>query len=55
MVADMNSLEQAARVSMGGCQDTEAPPSSRTTHLPFRLGAVALLAALVLAAAWQFS
>ena len=54
MVADMNRLEQAARVSMG-CQDTEAPPSSRPTHLPFRLGAVALLAALVLAAAWQFS
>ncbi|WP_296741927.1 hypothetical protein [Mesorhizobium sp.] len=55
MVADMNRLEQAARVSMGGFQDTEAPPSSRSSHLSFRLGAVALLAALVLAAAWQLA
>jgi len=55
MVADMNRLEQAARVSMGGFQDAEAPRSSRPSHLPFRLGLVALLAALVLAAAWQLT
>ncbi|WP_189350494.1 MULTISPECIES: hypothetical protein [unclassified Mesorhizobium] len=55
MVADMNRLEQAARVSMSGFQDAEAPPSPRSSHLTLRLGAVALLAALVLAAAWQLS
>lgn len=55
MVAEMNRLEQAARVSMGGYQDTETQLSSRPSHLPFRLGAVALLAAVVLAAAWQLT
>ncbi|MEW6629922.1 MAG: hypothetical protein AB1440_03535 [Pseudomonadota bacterium] len=55
MVGDMNRLEQAARVSMGGFQDAEVPPSSRRSHLPLRFGAVALLAALVLAAAWQLT
>lgn len=51
--ADMNRLEQAARVSMSGFQDAEAPP--RSSHLSLRLAAVALLAALVLAAAWQLT
>ncbi|MDX8490538.1 hypothetical protein RFN29_03000 [Mesorhizobium sp. VK22B] len=46
MVADMNRLEQAARVSMSGFQDAEAPPSPRSARLSLRLGAVALLAAL---------
>lgn len=36
MVAEMNRLEQAARVSMGGYQDTETQLSSRPSHLPFR-------------------
>lgn len=53
MVADMNRLEQAARVSMSGFQDNEPPPAPRSPHLLLHLGAIALLAALVLAAAWQ--
>jgi len=55
MVADLNRLEQAARVSMGDFHEAEPPPSSRPSHLPLRLGTVALLAALVLAAAWQLT
>jgi len=55
MVADMNRLEQAARISMSGFQDAEAPAAPRATHFPLRLGAVALLAALALAAAWQLA
>lgn len=53
MVADMNRLEQAARVSMSGFQDAEPPPLLRRSHLPPRLLAVALLAILALTAAWQ--
>ncbi len=53
MVADMNRLEQAARVSMSGFQDAEPPTAPRSSHLPFRLGAIALLAAMALTAAWQ--
>ncbi|CDX23703.1 conserved hypothetical protein [Mesorhizobium plurifarium] len=52
MVADMNRLEQAARVSMSGFQDAEPPPA-RSSHLSLRLGAIAVLAAVALAAAWQ--
>jgi hypothetical protein len=52
-VADMNRLEQAARVSMSGFQDAEAPPPPRSSHLFLRLAAVALLAAMALTAAWQ--
>ncbi|NUS21215.1 MAG: hypothetical protein HOQ25_15735 [Mesorhizobium sp.] len=52
-VADMNRLEQAARVSMSGFQDAESPPAPRSFHLSLRLGAIALLAAVALAAAWQ--
>ncbi|WP_189602220.1 hypothetical protein [Mesorhizobium sp. M8A.F.Ca.ET.161.01.1.1] len=54
-VADMNRLEQAARVSMSGFQDADPPASPRSSHLSLRLGAVALLAALVLTAAWQLT
>jgi hypothetical protein len=53
MVADTNKLEQAARVSMSGFQDAEPQPTPRSFHLPLRLGAVALLAAVALTAAWQ--
>lgn len=53
MVADMNRLEQAARVSMSGFQDAEPPPASQSSHLSLRVGAIALLAAVALTAAWQ--
>lgn len=53
MVADMNRLEQAARVSMSGFQDAEPPPAPRSPHLALRLGAIALLAAVAMTAAWQ--
>ncbi|WP_292147526.1 hypothetical protein [Mesorhizobium sp.] len=46
MVADMNKLQQAARVSMSGFQDADPQPAPRSSHLPLRLGAVALLAAV---------
>ena len=52
MVADMNRLEQAARVSMSGFQDPE-PPAPRSSHLSLRLAAVAHLAAVALTAVWQ--
>jgi hypothetical protein len=53
MVADMNRLEQAARVSMSGFQDSEPPPLPRPAYRTLRLGAVALLAVVALTAAWQ--
>jgi hypothetical protein len=53
MVADMNRLEQAARVSMSGFQDPEPPPAPRSSHLSLRLAAVALLAIVALTAVWQ--
>ncbi|CAN7308024.1 hypothetical protein LJR234_001697 [Mesorhizobium amorphae] len=55
-VADMNRLEQAARVSMSGFQDPEAPAlASRHFHPLLRFAAVVLVAAVVLAAAWQLT
>ncbi|RUX29070.1 hypothetical protein EOA23_14225 [Mesorhizobium sp. M2A.F.Ca.ET.042.01.1.1] len=53
MVADTNKLEQAARVSMSGFQDAEPQPAPRSSRLSLRIGAVALLAAVALTAAWQ--
>ena len=55
MVADMNRLEQAARVSMGEFQDPELPasPAPRTSHPALRLAAFALIAAVLLVAAFQ--
>ncbi|WP_224545613.1 hypothetical protein [Mesorhizobium sp. CA16] len=53
VVADLNRLEQAARVSMSGFQDAELPPPPRSSHLSLRLGTIALLAAVALTAAWQ--
>jgi len=52
-VADINRLEQAARVSMGEFQDPESPasPSPRTSHLALRRAAFALITAVILAAA----
>lgn len=52
-VADMNKLEQAARVSMSGFQDAEPRSAPRSSRLSLRLGAVAVLAAVALTAAWQ--
>ncbi|WP_192182271.1 hypothetical protein [Mesorhizobium amorphae] len=55
-VADMNRVEQAARVSMSGFQDPEAPTSaSRHFHPLLHFAAVVLVAAVVLAAAWQLT
>ncbi len=56
-VADMNRLEQAARVSMGGFQEPESPalPSPRTSRLALRLAAFALIIAILLLAAFQLS
>ncbi|UVK40169.1 hypothetical protein LHFGNBLO_001603 [Mesorhizobium sp. AR10] len=56
-VADMNRLEQAARVSMGGFQDLEASalPSPRISHPSLRFVVIALVAVLVLIAAFQLN
>ena len=56
-VADMNRLEQAARVSMSGFQDLD-PSTSRSPHVShpsLRLAIVALVAVIVLIAALQLS
>ncbi|MER8438144.1 hypothetical protein NKH36_14675 [Mesorhizobium sp. M1312] len=54
-VADINRLEQAARVSMGGFQDLETSvmPSPRASLPPPGLAAIGLAAVVVLAAAFQ--
>jgi hypothetical protein len=54
-VTDMNKLEQAARVSMGGFQDSEASvsPSPHASHMPLRFIAFVLIAFIVLIAAMQ--
>jgi hypothetical protein len=54
MITNMNRLEQAARISMSGFQDALPPPAPRPSHISLRLGAIALLAAVALAA-WQLS
>jgi len=48
-VADMNRLEQAARISMGEFEDSEAsaPPLSQVPHAPLRLAALVLTVAIV--------
>jgi len=55
MVADMNRLEQAARVSMGGFQDqeTSAPPLPPAPQASLRLAAVGLAAVIVAIALFQ--
>ncbi|RWC44411.1 MULTISPECIES: hypothetical protein [unclassified Mesorhizobium] len=54
-VADINRLEHAARVSMGGFQDLEATamPSPRASHPTPGLAAIGVAAVVVLAAAFQ--
>ena len=54
-VADMNRLEQAARVSMSGFQDPDASasPAPHAWHPLLRFAAVALVAAIVLIVASQ--
>lgn len=56
-VADMNRLEQAARVSMSGFQDPDAAatPSQHVWHPMLRLAAIALVTALVLIVASQLA
>jgi len=56
-VADMNRLEQAARVSMSGFQDPDASasPSPHAWHPWLRFAAVALVVAVVLIAASQLA
>ena len=49
----MNRLEQAARLSMSGFQDSEPPPLPRPPFSSLRLGAIAFLAVVALTAAWQ--
>jgi hypothetical protein len=55
MVADMNRLEQAARMSMGGFQDqeTSALPPSPASHASLRLAALVLAAVIVAIALFQ--
>ncbi|MGX9142896.1 hypothetical protein [Mesorhizobium sp. 128a] len=54
-VADMNRLEQAARVSMSGFQDPDAPasPLPHAWHPFLRFAAVAFVVAIVLIVASQ--
>lgn len=56
-VADMNRLEQAARISMSGFQDLDpsAAPSLHVSDTALRLAIVALVAVIVLIAALQLS
>lgn len=56
-VADMNRLEQAARVSMSGFQDLDpsAAPSTHVSHTALRLAIIALVAVVVLVAALQIT
>jgi hypothetical protein len=56
-VADMNRLEQAARVSMSGFQDPDAPasPLPHAWHPLLRFAAVALVVAVVLVATSQLA
>lgn len=56
-VADMNRLEQAARVSMSGFQDLDASaaPSPHVSHPLLRLAIIALVAVIVLIAALQLT
>ena len=56
-VADMNRLEQAARVSMSGFQDPDAAarPSPHPWHPLLRFAAVAFVAVIVLIVASQLS
>ncbi|MEP6564789.1 MAG: hypothetical protein ABJB10_06585 [Mesorhizobium sp.] len=56
-VADMNRLEQAARVSMSGFQDLDASvsPSPHVSHRSLRLAIIALVAVIMLIAALQFA
>jgi len=56
-VADMNRLEQAARVSMSGFQDPDAATSAlpHPWHPLLRFAVFALVAAMVLIAASQLA
>jgi hypothetical protein len=54
-VADMNRLEQAARIAMGEFQDSEAsaPPPSSSSAALLRLVALGVVAMIVAVALFQ--
>ncbi|RWO42231.1 MAG: hypothetical protein EOS12_19930 [Mesorhizobium sp.] len=54
-VADMNRLEQAARISIGEFEDSEssAPPLAPVPNGALRLVALALVAVIVVVALYQ--
>ncbi|MCV3207767.1 hypothetical protein OHD62_14075 [Mesorhizobium sp. YC-39] len=52
-VSDMNRLEQAARVSMGGFQDPEASAAPHTSYSSLRIAIVISIVTIVLIAALQ--
>lgn len=54
-VADMNRLEQAARISMGEFEDSEAsaPPLAPVSHASPRLVVLGLVAVIVAMALYQ--
>lgn len=56
-IADMNRLEQAARVSMSGFQDLDpsSVPLPHVSHPLLRLAIVALVAVIVVIAALQLA
>jgi hypothetical protein len=56
-VADMNRLEQAARISMGEFEDSEAsaPPPPPVPHASLRLVVLGLAALIVAAVLFQLA
>ncbi|WP_027037062.1 hypothetical protein [Mesorhizobium ciceri] len=56
-VADMNRLEQAARISMGEFEDSEAsaPPVAPVPHASLRLAALGLAAVIVAVVFFQLA
>ncbi|WP_136618856.1 MULTISPECIES: hypothetical protein [Mesorhizobium] len=56
-VADMNRLEQAARISMGEFEDSEAsaPPLPAVPHASLRLVALGLAAVIVAVVLFQLA
>ena len=56
-VADMNRLEQAARISMGEFEDSEAsaPPLPPVPHASLRLAALGLAALIVAVVLFQLA
>ncbi|MFD2057628.1 hypothetical protein ACFSQT_32445 [Mesorhizobium calcicola] len=55
MAGDLNRLEQAARMSMGGFQDQEAPasPLPAAPHASLRLAGLGLTAVIIAVVLFQ--